>query len=231
MDVKMLGAVGSLGTVATGGGVYFAIKGNQSTTPITELFKKEKGWKLMTSDDEKWNEAWEKYRNDHKNTGVDSYRDTDKWGLSNWKTKRSESSAFEEFKKECEKRSKVEVSSTEQPEYKDVKKYCSRPKKISELLSEDTTKTLLNKSGDTGEWKAAWNKYQSHHIERTNGNTVTYKNQDTWGMQNWETKKSDANAAPEDFKNECEKKWSSYINPEKLTQDETFQQVRDWCTK
>ncbi|AEW45164.1 hypothetical protein MHC_01490 [Mycoplasma haemocanis str. Illinois] len=230
MNVKILGVIVSLGASTTGG-LYLALKKNKSTTPITELFKKEKGWKLMDSNDEKWNEAWERYRNDHKNTGENSYRDTDKWGLSNWKDKRNESAAFEEFKRECEKRSKMKISNIEQQEYGDVKKYCSRPKKVLELLSEDTSKKLLDKNRDSEKWKEAWNKYRSYHIESTKDNTITYKNQDTWSMKNWSSKNSDANAAPDDYKNECEKRWNSYIDPMKLTEDETFQQVRDWCTK
>ncbi|CBY92369.1 hypothetical protein HF1_03610 [Mycoplasma haemofelis str. Langford 1] len=229
MDIKLLGAIGSAGTVAAGGGMYLALK--DKTTPISELFKQEKGRVLMTDDsDAKWDAAWELYRNDHKVEGSTTYKDVDKWGISNWKDKKGESKAFKEFKDECSKRSKAQVTDTNKQEYLDVKKYCSRPKKVSELLSEDKSLTLLKKGEDAEAWNASWSKYKEAQVVSKNNNNVTYKTTDTWSMSIWNSKKTDT-TAPDDYKDECGKKADSYIVPENLTEDETFKQVRSWCTK
>ncbi|AEG72663.1 hypothetical protein MHF_0387 [Mycoplasma haemofelis Ohio2] len=220
-----------MGAAATGGGIYYALSDDQSSTSISELFKSEKGLKLMTSaDDPKWNEAWGNYRKDHKVGNSESYKDEDKWRISNWKEKKGEGSAFEEFKKECDKRSKVKVKDTNQPEYQDVKKYCSRPKKISELLSENKGRTLLDKSGDSTLWNKSWEEYKKTNVQSKTGTAVTYKAQDTWGVEGWSSKQS-LTDAPAEYKTKCETKLDSYIDPNKLTQDETFKQVVSWCTK
>ncbi|AEG72667.1 hypothetical protein MHF_0391 [Mycoplasma haemofelis Ohio2] len=229
MNAKLLGAVGSLGAAATSGGMYLAFSGDkEATTSVSELFQKEKGWKLMTaSDDSKWNEAWGRYKNDHKSNGT--YLDKDKWRLPNWKNKRDGSEAFLEFKQECEKRTKVAVKDTESQEYQNVKKYCARPKKVSELLTEATSKTLLDKNGDAEAWNASWDKYKQEHLVSSSGNTVAYKNPDKWGITGWGA--VDTLGVLQGYKDKCEEKWNSHIDPEKLTEDETFKEVLSSCTK
>ncbi|AEG72671.1 hypothetical protein MHF_0395 [Mycoplasma haemofelis Ohio2] len=229
MDVKMMGAVGSLGAAATGGGFYLAFKGNQNPISISELFKQEKGMKLMTEDnDAKWNEAWVRYRDDHKITD-NTYKDEDSWGISNWKEKRSGGDAFAEFKQECEKKAKVAVQDTKSQEYQNVKKYCSRPKKISELLSE-AGRVLLDKSKDTELWNKSWSNYKLVNVESGSGTSAKYKAADTWTVTGWESKRS-SDTAPEEYKTQCETKVGGYVDPEKAFEDETFKQVKSWCTK
>ncbi|AEW45170.1 hypothetical protein MHC_01520 [Mycoplasma haemocanis str. Illinois] len=232
MDIKLLGIIGSLGAVATGGGVYLAFKEKQTSVSISELFKQEKGVKLMTADDDdaKWNEAWIKYRDDHKITGDTNYEDEDKWGISNWKEKRSGENAFEEFKQECHKRSKVVVKDTQTQEYKDVKKYCSRPKKVSELLAEEGSKSPLDKDKDTDLWNQSWKDYKKVNAESGDGSTVKYKATDTWNIPEWASKQKEG-SAPSEYKTTCETKLNSYIVPDKAFEDETFKQVVSWCTK
>ncbi|CBY92373.1 hypothetical protein HF1_03650 [Mycoplasma haemofelis str. Langford 1] len=221
MDIKLLGAVGSLGTVAAGSGIYLTLKDRQTPShTISELFQQEKGWKLMTeSNDSKWDEAWTRYKED-KNA----------WGLSTWEKNKEQAKAIEEFKTECGKRIKSKVFDSKQKEYLEVKKYCSRPKKVSELLSEDKTKTLLDKNGDADKWTAAWDQYKKDHIDKTSGGSNTYKATDEWGIQGWKDS-NPPSPMPEAYKSKCEEKWNSHINPEELTEDKTFKQVRSWCTK
>ncbi|AEW45176.1 hypothetical protein MHC_01550 [Mycoplasma haemocanis str. Illinois] len=221
MNIKILWIVGSLGTIATGSGIYITLKDRQGPVHlISELFQQEKGWKLMNeSNDSKWNEAWTRYK-----------EDKNKWGLPSWGGNKEKTETIEEFKNECKKRSKVKIFDSGQKEYLEVKKYCSRPKKVSELLTEDKTKTLLDKSGDAAQWTSAWDRYKSDHIEKVSGGTTTYKESNEWGIQGWQSSKPPS-PMPEEFKNKCEEKWNSHINPEELTEDKTFKQVKSWCTK
>ncbi|AEG72813.1 hypothetical protein MHF_0541 [Mycoplasma haemofelis Ohio2] len=229
MDAKLLGLVGALGTASAAGGTYLFMSNSKNSSAIFELFKSEKGLKLITNDsDSQWDTAWKKYRADHLENQI--YKEKDLWNISNWSEKKTSESAFDEFKRECKKRFDIKVRGIDSKEYKEVKKYCSRAKTVSELLSENKSKTLLDKAGDEGGWNAAWKTYKEANIQSNTGSAITYKTTDIWQVTGW-NHSSPRDTAIEGYKTKCEEKWNSYIDPDKWTSDTIFQQVESWCTK
>ncbi|AEG73266.1 hypothetical protein MHF_1012 [Mycoplasma haemofelis Ohio2] len=222
MDAKFLGLSGALGSAAVGGGIYWSVKGSQES--ISNLLSSERGILLIKDDsDQKWNDAWKKYR--------ESNNGSNKWGIKNWGEKTGSENAPGEFKRECASRSLVKVSGKEQQEYKDIKAWCTRPKKVSELLDSEGKRVLLNQSGDAGEWKDLWTKYKKHHenTPQSTGST-TYKTSNELDMAKW-TEKTSQQDVPEEYKSACQTKSNSYIDETKVTEDTTFKQVVLWCTK
>ncbi|AEW45615.1 hypothetical protein MHC_03775 [Mycoplasma haemocanis str. Illinois] len=222
MNAKVLGLSGVLGSTAVGGGIYLSMRGTQES--ISNLLSSEKAiLPIKESSDPKWNEVWKKYK--EFNGGIN------KWGLKDWDKQQKETNAPEEFKNACESRSLMKVSNKEQQEYKDVKEWCTRPKKVSELLNSEGKRVLLNQSEDSAEWKNLWTQYKKHH-ENTpkTGDSTTYKTSDELGVNNWSSKTSQEEA-PEEFKNACKTKSESYIDETKITEDQTFKRVMLWCTK
>ncbi|CBY92888.1 hypothetical protein HF1_08800 [Mycoplasma haemofelis str. Langford 1] len=231
MDAKLLGLAGSLGTAAVGGGIYFASKDSPKSTSISHLLESEKGLLLLSeTTDAKWQEAWKRYRDAHKEGGSGNYKTEDLWNIKDWASKQKEDSAPEEFKSECEKRAKLEVLGKDGKEYQNVKSWCTRPKKVSELLSSIGNKVLLNKDGDSGEWSKSWEEYRKHHQKQPSGSSVSYEDKDELGVSSWTTKSKET-GVPTEYKTACQTKADSYIEIEKVTEDTTFKRVEKWCTK
>ncbi|AEG73440.1 hypothetical protein MHF_1200 [Mycoplasma haemofelis Ohio2] len=227
MDPKLLGLMGGVGA-AGAGGAYLAVANpfGEKGELTSELIKSEAFVKPLTKDDAKWNEAWKRYKEAHKvSSSPDSYKEKDIWGLSEWTQKKSQDSAFEGFKNECETRSKLRVDKESQ-EYKDFKNYCARPKTVSELIGEDGGVTLLSKtgSGEDTQWNDAWKKYKAANTSATGANT------DTWKIQDW-TSAKDGETATSHYKDACEKQANMDIDLTKGLSDTNFVNVKNWCTK
>ncbi|AEG73260.1 hypothetical protein MHF_1006 [Mycoplasma haemofelis Ohio2] len=229
MDTKALGLLSSLGAAATGGGIYWAVK--DSTKPISQLLSSEKALLLITHDsDEKWDAAWKNYRDAHKEGGDTNYKDHDKWGIKGWENKRTVDTAPPEFKEECRRQSQLEVYGKDDQKYKDVKAWCTRPKKISELLSWEGERVLLNETGDEEAWGKSWGEYRKRHEKSRQDSSVTYEDSDELSVNQWQTKRSEEQV-PQEYKQSCKTKSGEYINIEQATEDPTFAKVKKWCTK
>ncbi|AEG73168.1 hypothetical protein HF1_08300 [Mycoplasma haemofelis str. Langford 1] len=218
MDARILGLAGSLGAVGMGGGAYWAFK--DSTKPISSLLSTEKGLLLITqTSDEKWRDAWKNYKGSQ-----------NKWGIKDWSTKQNQDDAPEEFKEACQQKSKLKVSGKDSQEYKDIKAWCTRPKKVSELLSSEGQRVLLSQSGDEKEWGEFWKQYRERHKKQTTGSSVTYETEDELKVSNWSTSNKN-DSVPNEYKTACQTQSNTYINVEQVTNDSTFKKVEKWCTK
>ncbi|AEG73221.1 hypothetical protein MHF_0964 [Mycoplasma haemofelis Ohio2] len=223
MDPKLLGLTGALGTAAAGGGVYWSMQ--SSKQPISNLLSSEKALLLITDySDSKWSDAWKKYKS--------SNGEGNKWGIRDWLTKKDSNEAPTEFKEECKKRAESKVSGKSDQEYQDIKDWCTRPKKISELLSFEGKKVLLSQTGDSEEWGKMWTSYKKHHENGTQaGNSgTTYKTPDELGVSDW-TNKAKESSIPNEYKTACQTKAESHIDISKITEDPNFQKVEKWCTR
>ncbi|AEW45577.1 hypothetical protein MHC_03585 [Mycoplasma haemocanis str. Illinois] len=227
MNIKLLGLAGSLGTAVVGGGVYLTIRDSSKPISITHLLTSERGLLLLSeSNDVKWQDAWKNYRDSHKENGSNNYREKDTWNIKNWSTKKGEDSVPEEFKEECKKRAKLETYGKNNKEYQNVKSWCTRPKKVSELLSSEGKKALLKGNGDEGEWGKSWEKYRAHHQKQPSSGAINYQDQDELGVSSWTTKRSETNV-PNEYKTACQTKSEAYIEVEKVTEDDTFKKGRE----
>ncbi|AEW45530.1 hypothetical protein MHC_03350 [Mycoplasma haemocanis str. Illinois] len=229
MDLKVVGLVGSVGAAGIGGGVYWSLK--DSLKPISSLLSTEKGLLPITQNsDEKWKDAWKSYRDSQKEEGSQNYKSQDKWNIKDWSTKKGQDDAPEEFKAACQQKFKLEVSGKDSQEYKDVEAWCTRPKKISELLTSEGQRVLLNNSGDEKEWKESWTEYRKAHQKQPTGSSVTYETNDELGVSNWSTS-SKNDSVPNEYKTACQTKSNEYVNIKQVTEDSTFKKVEKWCTK
>ncbi|AEG73173.1 hypothetical protein HF1_08360 [Mycoplasma haemofelis str. Langford 1] len=220
MDPKLLGLTGALGTAAAGGGIYWSVQASKQS--ISSLLASERGVLLIKDrSDSTWNDAWKKYKDSSGN----------KWGIKDWSAKQSLQDAPDEFKEECEKRASEKVSSVERQEYKDVRNWCTRPKKVVELLNSEGKKVLLSQTGDDKEWNDSWTKYKKHHENKpASGSQVTYKSDDELGVSSFSNKTTQDNA-PTEYKTACQTKSELHIDETKITEDPNFQKVEKWCTK
>ncbi|AEW45534.1 hypothetical protein MHC_03370 [Mycoplasma haemocanis str. Illinois] len=220
MNPKLLGLTGALGTVAAGGSIYLTVQASKH--PISHLLVSEKGILLIKDrNDSKWNEAWKRYKDAHNN----------KWGIKDWNTKKSLQEAPNEFKEECEKRAARKISGTEQQEYQDVKNWCTRPKKVSELLNSEGKKVLLRQNGDDQEWNDSWTKYKEHHENKpVTGGKATYKSDNDLGVSDL-SRKAGQSGVPTEYKTACQTKSELHIDESKIMEDPNFQKVKKWCTR
>ncbi|AEW45741.1 hypothetical protein MHC_04425 [Mycoplasma haemocanis str. Illinois] len=225
MNPKLIGLIGGVGVVGAGG-AYLAVSNPfKDKKLMSDLIKSESLLKPLTrdvKDNAKWNEAWKRYRDAHKNIG-------NVWNLNNWDQKKGQDDAFEEFKNKCEERSKLKVNSNSQ-EYKDFKNYCARPKTVSELIGEDSRTTLLNKTGnnDSANWNSAWEAYRKANLKE--GKNNEYKDTDIWAVDGWSTAKQN-NTATENYKTKCETQAALDIDLSKGLEDSNLINVKNWCTK
>ncbi|CBY93265.1 hypothetical protein HF1_12570 [Mycoplasma haemofelis str. Langford 1] len=95
---------------------------------------------------------------------------------------------------------------------------------VAELLSKDTTKTLLQKSlgKDHDDWKAAWKGY----IEKNTNSTTD--GSDPLKVEGWAAKKSTTDSVPEEFLNRCDDESKKTVSS---TSDAVYVTVSTWCTK
>ncbi|AEW45610.1 hypothetical protein MHC_03750 [Mycoplasma haemocanis str. Illinois] len=229
MHVKTLILFGSLGATATGGGIYLAIK--DSPKPISELLSSEAGLLPITNDlDEKWNAAWKNYRDSHKESGSMTYKNRDRWNINGWETKKSEDVAPKEFKEACKSQSQSKVYSKNDQKYKDVKSWCTRPKKIRELLNWEGKRILLDATGDGEMWGKSWGEYRKHHEKSRQASSITYEDSDVLSVAQWQNKRSQEQV-PQEYKDACKTKSEEYINMDQVTNDPVFSKVKRWCTK
>ncbi|AEW45781.1 hypothetical protein MHC_04625 [Mycoplasma haemocanis str. Illinois] len=95
---------------------------------------------------------------------------------------------------------------------------------VAELLKQDKTKQLLERTGKNGqdtEWKAAWNNYTTKNANHSENGSDPLK------IENWSSVKSQGDA-PEDFLNKCESESKKDVVD---TKDPVYVNVSTWCTK
>ncbi|AEG73572.1 hypothetical protein MHF_1336 [Mycoplasma haemofelis Ohio2] len=95
---------------------------------------------------------------------------------------------------------------------------------VAELLSKDTTKTLLQKSlgKDHADWKEAWKSY----IEKNTSSAT--EGSDPLKIDGWVNKKSTTDSVPEEFLNRCDDESKKTVSS---TSDAVYVTVSTWCTK
>ncbi|AEW45547.1 hypothetical protein MHC_03435 [Mycoplasma haemocanis str. Illinois] len=216
----------SAGCVGAGGYCIYRFHNSHEnrtelTTSVSELFKKSRNKVLLTSSStvEEWNSAWIRYRDANK-TQV-----SDVWNISGFSSKTTESNAFQEFKNTCESKYSLRVKGTEDINYKRIQDWCTRPKKIKELLMDEKEVEFIPENGADSDWKASWNTYREAHKE---SNGTSYKATDTWTLTNWSNDKGNDTLST-NFKSKClEQAKKDIVNGK---EDELYTQVKSWCTR
>ncbi|AEW45588.2 hypothetical protein MHC_03640 [Mycoplasma haemocanis str. Illinois] len=225
MSKAMLIGLGAAGTGIGGICVYQWSGSDESTKEITisisDLFKSSQNKVLLTktSDAGDWNKAWIKYRDANKD------REEDEWNIVGFSGKKTEDSAFQEFKNACESKYLIKVKEVGDSNYRRVADWCTRPKKISELLESENGRELIPSDNANDDWTASWKKYREAHKE---GSTSSYKSSDTWSIGSWNTDKNSESLST-NFKAKCLENAKKDVVTGK--EDKLYGEVKDWCTR
>ncbi|CBY92300.1 hypothetical protein HF1_02920 [Mycoplasma haemofelis str. Langford 1] len=228
MGISTLGKVTlglSTGATATAGAVYFGtdlFKEEISKRTISSLLREKNPEKRLIiaapPSDKAWKDAWANYRNENK--------DSNPWGIKTWskitQDVQSGDNAPDDFVSKCATQTILEVPNEKDSLYVEVLKYCTRNTVVSDLIAENTSKKLLNGTGDqdSGGWAAAWEVYRTQ-------NKASSKTKDTWEFSDWDSKK-DKTELPTDYKTKC----TSQANVPAFTLDnKNYKNVLAWCTK
>ncbi|CBY92938.1 hypothetical protein HF1_09300 [Mycoplasma haemofelis str. Langford 1] len=161
------------------------------------------------SSTEDWKEAWTAYK-----------ASGNGWKLSDT----SPGEAPEAFKSECLKRGEEKVKGTDNIEFQNFKKWCSRNYTVSEWLSKSGL-SLLNEQSSSEKWNSAWEKYRDELKKKTSNNAIP-ETDSIWTVKDWSDNK-DKNTASNGFKEKCSEKSKLKI---KNREDVTYAQVSSWCT-
>ncbi|AEG73230.1 hypothetical protein MHF_0975 [Mycoplasma haemofelis Ohio2] len=225
MSKAMLAGLGAAGTGVGGLCVYQLSGSDESTKEITisisDLFKASQNKVLLTktSDASDWNKAWVKYRDANKE------READEWNISGFSGKKTEANAFQEFKDACEGKYSIKVRGAGDSSYRRVDDWCTRPKKISELLESEGGIELIPSDNANDDWTASWKKYREAHKESQGNN---YKTSDTWTITSWSTDK-DNESLSTNFKTKCLEQVKQDVIEGK--EDKLYGEVKNWCTR
>ncbi|CBY92927.1 hypothetical protein HF1_09190 [Mycoplasma haemofelis str. Langford 1] len=208
--LPMMAGVAGLSSCAAGLGIYL---NSDNRDTVSSLLEKEPAHVLLSSEDgdSLWNEAWKKYRDSNKDKELDS------WKIKNFSANSKSETAIEGLKEACTSRYEDKVDGVKDFRYVNVKSWCTRPKKIFELLAAEKGIILLSKEASNSKaWSDAWADYKKEQ----NGT-------DTWKLSNWSSEKGKSEA-PDSFKEKC--KTQSEMNVNKGKEDELYVQVKRWCT-
>ncbi|CBY92866.1 hypothetical protein HF1_08580 [Mycoplasma haemofelis str. Langford 1] len=230
MNKRVLTGVGAgmTATVAGVGGLYMYQSEGDSheepktlTTSISQLFQQSKNKVLLTksSTGEEWNRAWGRYKLSHQD------KTSDEWGIPDFSKNQGSYDALPEFQDACTSRHSLEIESTEDINYKRVEDWCTRPKKIAELLGDEEGIELIPETGADSDWTSSWGKYRESQ-KASNGSS--YKETDDWGISSWKEDK-DKETLSNGFKSKCLD--NSKQDIDKGSEDKLYQQVKSWCTR
>ncbi|AEW45531.1 hypothetical protein MHC_03355 [Mycoplasma haemocanis str. Illinois] len=204
--IKIVLSIGTIGGVATAGGYSYHL--SQLST-ISSLIEADEEVTQLTSksSEEDWKDAWK------------SYKETNNiWKLSDYSSENSPQS----FKDECEKRGKQKVKGSNNAEFQNFKKLCSRNFTVSEWLKKSGL-SLLEQGSESTKWDAAWTKYKAEPKNKKDDSNPA--DTDVWGISDWSSKKSE-NTASDGFKTKCAAQSKVKI---KNKEEELYKQVSSWC--
>ncbi|AEW45210.1 hypothetical protein MHC_01720 [Mycoplasma haemocanis str. Illinois] len=208
-------ALGVTGASAVYFGYFYGNKG----TRISELLKSanpEKRFISAEASDQKWKDAWKKYREDHKNENKDPLSLSD-WSKPNGEI-RNDQNAPQSFLNACSSLKEEHVKGVKSYRYELASKYCTRDTIVRDLIEEEGKRTLLEKTGSSGTsdaWKAAWKTYLDDNKSESSN---------LWSLNNWTTIKSQIEA-PESFMTQCETKSKESLESVK------YSEVYKYCTE
>ncbi|AEW45838.1 hypothetical protein MHC_04910 [Mycoplasma haemocanis str. Illinois] len=210
MNYLAKGFVGVAGCSSVCGG-YFVFKHfnpDEDFRPTVRSLIVSSGRTLLTKESSQWLERWKEYVDSHENTmEIEGYEEKAK----------NKDLVPDEFKSKCLLGVDKKVFGAEDKLFKDLSTWCVEMTTISSLISSHGKRQILNTStGDTEEWKASWKNY------------VDNSHDNSWGIDKWETVKSNLETVPDDFKSKCTSKISEKAFGVK---DVKFENVISWCTK
>ncbi|CBY92813.1 hypothetical protein HF1_08050 [Mycoplasma haemofelis str. Langford 1] len=187
------------------------------TTSISSLFQRSPNKVLLTpsSSEEDWNRAWSNYKNAHQDTS------SDEWKIPNFENQKSTYNVLPAFKDACTGRYSMRAESEEDITYQRISQWCTRAKKVSELLKDEEGIELIPENGDDRYWTTSWIKYRDFHKSSSNA-------KDTWEIDSWEADSKSDNLS-DSFKTKCLLQAKQDIVNGK--EDQLYQQVKNWCTK
>ncbi|AEW45616.1 hypothetical protein MHC_03780 [Mycoplasma haemocanis str. Illinois] len=205
--IKITISIFTIGGVSAAGGYAWHI--SQLST-LSSLIESDEEVTQLTKDSssEDWKVAW----TDYKASG-------NIWKLSDT----SSNEAPEEFKNACLKKGQEKIKGTNNSEFQNFKRWCSRNYTVSEWLNKSGL-SLLNEKSSSDKWNASWEKYRSE-LKKSNNNTIP-ETDSIWKVTDWSSNK-DKNVASSDFKSKCSEKAKLKIKNKK---DLTYTQVASWCT-
>ncbi|OAL10599.1 hypothetical protein A6V39_00845 [Candidatus Mycoplasma haematobovis] len=147
------GVAGVAGIVAHSKGLF------NSNTQISELLEQENKYALLPANsgeyEAEWDAAWKRYADNSNNTPSKK----DKWNIPAEEGLSAEK-ASQTFKNVCQQKATEKVKARTDQKYIDITNYCSRPKKLSEVLNKEGIE-LLATTGKEVEWKAKFNSYKT----------------------------------------------------------------------
>ncbi|OAL09790.1 hypothetical protein A6V39_05025 [Candidatus Mycoplasma haematobovis] len=186
---------------------YF-IRGYYNTERITHRITNG-GMTLLTSwdDDKEWLKRWKEYLNGDKNV----------WQLADYAQAKANSNVVpKSFKNKCSDSAYLAIEGNESL-FSQVKDYCTKSFKITDLLKEE--KVTLLKQGDSNDlWKAAWGKYLN---DNKNSNPLEI---DKWNLSITKNK----NNLPSDYSSKCINTQGREVRTKR---DQHFISVKNWCTQ
>ncbi|AEG73549.1 hypothetical protein MHF_1313 [Mycoplasma haemofelis Ohio2] len=200
-SAALVGGTTAAGMASAAAGYYAFSPSDKEERAISSLLSEDPSRRAI-ADNEDWSSAWSKYKASNK----------DVWDLKN-----SDANAPEVFKTACKNRLESKVSGKDSEGYRDFVSYCTRDTKVSDLIK-DAGKTVLIKSGNEAQWKAAWERYRLAH----QGSGT-----DPWTIDKFSENKSKADQpASEDFQNKCVER----LDRASISDVELIDEVTKWCT-
>ncbi|AEG72580.1 hypothetical protein MHF_0298 [Mycoplasma haemofelis Ohio2] len=205
-----------VGAAATGGVLaYNGVSNSKTKTYLVKdlLATKNPEKRLIAKSEDgsspEWKAVWKLYATEYKNNNRNPFSLA---SINSEKTIDDNQPAPSEFMSKCES-----LVMEKDDKYQGVLKYCTRDALIKDLILESGRVVLQ----DSDNWGDSWKSYRATNTDKED-------QQDTWKLEDWNTKKSSDSDISEDLKAKCKEKLEAKAGTKV---DGDFPNIVQWCSK